>query len=336
MSSYYDKEFLMEPISLADIASRYNLNLIGEDLEIRAMGMLGHRTRYRAQQLTFAVTSDYLKQFFLGDIGACIAHEKMIADCPEGRAVLVTDKDPEEVFYTIFADSVEEGRWPQIEQYMGVNTFIAPSATVHQPVQIGDNCTIMDNVVIFPNTHLGNGVVIKPNSVIGGYGWEARTIHGKRRVPPHAGGVWIEDDVSIGSCTCIDRGLFGDFTYIGAETLIDNLIHIAHSCTLGWGCKIVACCEISGNVILGKNVWLGPNTSVINHISIGDNCFVGIGSTVVRSLPPNTLAYGNPARVHGWVCDCRQKLDFENHRAVCKRCFREYNVDEGQLIRVAS
>ena len=323
----------MKPVRLSEIAARYQLDLRGENLEIRMMGLLSHRSRYRSQQLTFAVTPDYIQSFSAGDVGACVVDVRNLKFVPSHRSVLVGDGDPEENFYNIFADSVAGNFWPKLETSMGQDNSIASSTAIHDHVQIGDNCVIMDNVVILPNTHIGNNVVIKPNSVIGGDGWEARIIHKRRRVPPHAGGVWIENYVQIGSNCCIDRGLFGDFTYIGQETLLDNLIYVAHSCTLGERCKITACVEISGNVVLGHNVWLGPNTSVINHVSIGDHSFLGIGSNVLTNVPRHALAYGNPAKVRGWVCLCRQKLEFEAGRTTCVRCETEYALDGGNVSR---
>lgn len=332
MESHYRKEFAMEPITLSSLAKRYGLEQRGEDRKILSMGMLTHRTRFRQNMLSFAITPSYVQAFAESDVGACVIADRMSEILPSDRTALITDADPEEIFYSIFSDLAEEKRWPSLESSTGENNSIANTAVIHHSVQIGTDCVIMDNVVILPNTRLGNGVVIKPNSTIGGYGWESRTIRGRRRIPPHVGGVWIRDGVQVGSGNCIDKGMFGDFTLVGAETLMDNLVHVGHSCTIGPRCKLTACVEISGYVVLGDNTWLGPNTSITNHVTIGANCFVGIGSNVVRSLPAHSLAYGNPARRHGWVCECRQQLDFEGDIASCPRCCRKYSLAEGNRL----
>jgi|GEM_PF-2424731 len=326
------KEFTMRAISLAELAERYGIEMHGESREILCMGMLTHRTRHRPSMLTFAITPSYVKAFAASDVGACVVAGRMKEFLPADRSALIAGDDPEETFYTIFSDLVEEKRWPSLEPAIGANNSIAATAVVHQPVQIGSDCVIMDNVVMFPNTRLGNGVVIKPNTTIGGYGWEARTIRGRRRIPPHVGGVWLDDGVQIGSGNCIDKGTFGDFTYIGPETLTDNLIHVGHSCTLGARCKLTAGVEISGYVTMGENVWIGPQTSVTNHVNVGDHCFVGIGSNIVRPLPAHALAYGNPARQHGWVCQCRQKLDFHEAVASCPRCLTRYRLLDNESV----
>jgi acetyltransferase-like isoleucine patch superfamily enzyme len=56
----------------------------------------------------------------------------------------------------------------------------------------------------------------------------------------------------------------------------------------------------SGNpkdVIIGDNVWLGLNTTVLKGVSIGENSVIGAESVVTRDIPSNVIAAGNPCRV---------------------------------------
>lgn len=50
-------------------------------------------------------------------------------------------------------------------------------------------------------------------------------------------------------------------------------------------------------VTIGDNVWLGGGAIVCPGVTIGANTVVGAGSVVIRDLPPNVLAVGNPARI---------------------------------------
>ncbi len=49
--------------------------------------------------------------------------------------------------------------------------------------------------------------------------------------------------------------------------------------------------------IIGDNVYIAANASVIGGVTIGDNVIIGAGSVVCKSIPSNSVAVGNPARV---------------------------------------
>jgi maltose O-acetyltransferase len=55
--------------------------------------------------------------------------------------------------------------------------------------------------------------------------------------------------------------------------------------------------EAARPIVIGDNVWLGGGVIVLPGVTIGDNTVVGAGSVVVRDLPPDVVAVGNPARV---------------------------------------
>jgi serine acetyltransferase len=49
--------------------------------------------------------------------------------------------------------------------------------------------------------------------------------------------------------------------------------------------------------VIGDNVTIYPNAVIIGNISIGDNSIIGAGSIVNSDIPPNSIAYGNPAKI---------------------------------------
>lgn len=55
--------------------------------------------------------------------------------------------------------------------------------------------------------------------------------------------------------------------------------------------------HICDPVIIGNNVWVGSNTTILPGICIGDNVVIGAGSVVTKSVPNNTIAVGNPAKI---------------------------------------
>jgi maltose O-acetyltransferase len=55
--------------------------------------------------------------------------------------------------------------------------------------------------------------------------------------------------------------------------------------------------ESAQPIAIGNNVWLGGGAIVCPGVTIGENTVVGAGAVVVKDLPANVLAAGNPARV---------------------------------------
>ena len=53
------------------------------------------------------------------------------------------------------------------------------------------------------------------------------------------------------------------------------------------------------DVVIGRQSWLGARVIVVAGVTIGDGCIVGAGSVVTKSLPPDSIAVGAPARVVG-------------------------------------
>lgn len=55
--------------------------------------------------------------------------------------------------------------------------------------------------------------------------------------------------------------------------------------------------EYAKPITVGNNVWFGANVTVLPGVTIGDNCTIGAGSVIVKDIPANSLAAGNPCRV---------------------------------------
>ena len=50
-------------------------------------------------------------------------------------------------------------------------------------------------------------------------------------------------------------------------------------------------------VTIGNNVWIGGSVTILPGVTIGDNVTIGAGSVVVKDIPSNVIAVGNPCRV---------------------------------------
>lgn len=77
-------------------------------------------------------------------------------------------------------------------------------------------------------------------------------------------------------------------TILNAEGIGKNFRCI-HCTTLGAG--------KNGIPTLGDNVSLGANVVIVGGVKIGNNVTIGAGSVVVKDIPDNSVAVGNPAKV---------------------------------------
>ncbi|HKO79545.1 MAG TPA: DapH/DapD/GlmU-related protein [Chitinophagaceae bacterium] len=55
--------------------------------------------------------------------------------------------------------------------------------------------------------------------------------------------------------------------------------------------------ELAAPIVVGNNVWVGGGSILCSGITIGENTTIGAGSVVVKDIPANTVAAGNPCRV---------------------------------------
>ena len=179
---------------------------------------------------------------------------------------------------------------------IGKNVTIGANCVLGK-ISVGKNTVIGPNSVIEDNTVIGNRVVIKSSVAIGGDGYGYVKDNNVQIKFPHIGGVIIEDEVHIGSNTCIDRGSLGN-TVIGQSTKIDNLVHIAHNVQIGENCNIIALSIVGGSTTIGDNTWISPSVSIRDAVKIGSNSLIGLGSVVTKSVPDNQIWMGNPAKFH--------------------------------------
>jgi acetyltransferase-like isoleucine patch superfamily enzyme len=49
--------------------------------------------------------------------------------------------------------------------------------------------------------------------------------------------------------------------------------------------------------VIGKNVWIGSNATILPGVTIGDGSIVAAGAVVTKDVPPNTVVGGVPARI---------------------------------------
>jgi UDP-3-O-[3-hydroxymyristoyl] glucosamine N-acyltransferase len=190
---------------------------------------------------------------------------------------------------------------------IGARSEIGAGCIIHSGVHIGDDCVLgsgcelFPGVVLYRRTRLGRNVRIHANSSLGSDGYGYVLVNGRHEKVPQVGWVEVGDEVEIGACVTIDRGVLGA-TRVGAGTKIDNQVQIGHNCQIGEHCLLVSQSGISGSTKLGDFVTLAGKAGVVGHIEIGARSIVGGASVVAKSLPEGSFVTGYPARPHKeWI-----------------------------------
>ncbi len=176
---------------------------------------------------------------------------------------------------------------------IGARCHIGCNAVVGDHVRLGDECTVGSNSSI-SHALIGHRVGIETGVTIGSQGFGF--VPGARGLTRmlQLGRVVIEDDVQIGANCAVDRGATGD-TVIGAGTVIDNLVQIAHNVRLGKNCVICAQVGIAGSTVVGDGVMMGGQVGVVDHVNVGDGARIAAMSGVMRNVQPAAVLGGIPA-----------------------------------------
>jgi len=178
---------------------------------------------------------------------------------------------------------------------IGNDVVLYPNVVIGNDCKVDDHCTLHPNVTLYRNTEMGRHVIVHAGTVIGadgfGYTLDEKGCHYKIN---QFGRVVIEDFVEIGANSCIDRAAM-DTTLIKAGTKIDNLVQVAHNCTVGNHSILVAQVGLAGSCRLGHHVVLAGQVGLADHVTLGDQVTVTGKSGTFRDIENNAVVSGFPA-----------------------------------------
>ena len=193
----------------------------------------------------------------------------------------------------------------------------------------------MTNAYVDPTAIIDNGVRIGSGTKVWHY-------------------VHIMEDAQIGK-ECV----IADYVYVGIGVKIGNNVKVENRATVYEGVTIEDKVFVGPHVTFTndlyprsfKNDWkilptlvkegssLGARTVLICGTTIGKYAMIGAGSVVTENIPSHALAYGNPAKIRGFVCRCGRTLELEekkknNVSMTCPVCNKKYEIPTEHYTRI--
>ena len=144
--------------------------------------------------------------------------------------------------------------------------------------------------------------VKNPNILVGEFTYFAGTDF-ERHVTHHYD--FIGDRLIIGRFCQIAAGV--EFVMNGANHRMNAVTTFPFYTLEGWEASPPPLSElpIKGDTVIGNDVWIGQNATILPGVHIGDGAIIGANSVVGRDVPPYTIVAGNPAR------EIRKRFDEE-------------------------
>ena len=176
--------------------------------------------------------------------------------------------------------------------------FVHETSIVEEPCHIGKGTKIWHFSHIMPDATIGENCVIGQNVFIG----KGTKIGNNVKIENNVfvfEGVTLEDDVFCDP-SCVFTNVINPRSFISRKHEFKP-------------------------TLVKKGATIGANAAIVCGHTIGRYAFIGAGAAVTKDIPNYALAYGNPAKIQGWVCECGVKLDFaQDSQAKCSECGKIY------------
>jgi len=182
----------------------------------------------------------------------------------------------------------------QADVVIGDDVCIHPNVVIYPGSGVGDRTILHANCVIHERTQIGADCVIHSGAAIGSEGFGFVPIPEGWLKMEQSGITVLEDGVEIGCNSAVDRPAVGE-TRIKRNTKLDNMVHIAHGCTVGEACAMAAQVGMAGGVQVGDRVILGGQAGIANQANIGNGAQIGAQSGIHNDIEAGTIFLGSPA-----------------------------------------
>ncbi|HPD15775.1 MAG TPA: acyltransferase [Planctomycetota bacterium] len=187
--------------------------------------------------------------------------------------------------------------------------FIHPTAVVDQPCRIGKGTKIWHFAHVCAHAQIGERCVLGQNVFVGSHVTIGNNCKIQNNVAVYEK-VTLEDDV-----------------FCGPSMVFTNVMNPRSAFPRDRETGFLP-------TRVKRGATLGANCTIVCGTTIGEHAFIGAGSVVTKDVPAYAVVYGVPARQHGWMCECGERLEFVNGRARCDKQGTEYALENGVVKRL--
>lgn len=194
---------------------------------------------------------------------------------------------------------------------MQVNVRIHPTADVSPQADIGEGTSIWHQAQVREGARIGRGCILAKGAYVDA-------------------GVVLGDHVKVQNYVSIYHGVtLEDGVFCGPHCVFTNDKR-PRAINPDGSLKAADDWELSPTLVR-EGASIGANAVIVCGVTVGRWAMVGSGSVVSRDVPDYGLAWGNPARLRGFVCPCGARVEpvNETNTAVhtrCSRCGTEIDI----------
>ena len=182
---------------------------------------------------------------------------------------------------------------------------------------------------IYPNSQFKTfcyikSVVTRPNIIVGDYSYYENIDEGPESFEKHVTHHYefMGDKLIIGKFCSIARGV--EFVMNGANHMLDcltaypfEIIDEFKGLSRPFGAR-----GNRGDTVIGNDVWIGQNATILPGVHIGDGAIIGANAVVAKDIPPYAIAVGNSAVIK------KYRFDEETIKLLLELKWWDRNIEE--------